>query len=320
MGIPTQITIQGTVRNATGPLSGRLVFAWDTLVRDNNSDDVMTPDEIVALVGDDGELSVEVPATDDPGFSPTGWTMEVRPHFEGWKTPFHVSIPYDSTDGIINLSDLVEVPPDGEGDLYALVNHTHEGGGGGGDILPSSTVVAETSYGASSSAGNASTYSRGNHTHGTPALPTAAAIGAATSAHNHDGSYSATGHTHTGTYDPAGTASSAVSAHSADTTDVHGIADTSVLATDAEVTSAIATHAADTTSVHGIADTSVLATDAEVASAISTHEAASDPHPRYTSIYYWNGSSYDLVNAAAVYVGGTGPASPVNGDVHFPSP
>ena len=39
----------------------------------------------------------------------------------------------------------------------------------------------------------------------------------------------ASGHTHTGTYDPAGTAATAVSTHSDDTTDVHGIADTSAL-------------------------------------------------------------------------------------------
>jgi hypothetical protein len=38
-----------------------------------------------------------------------------------------------------------------------------------------------------------------------------------------------------------------------------------------------------------------------------------------TSIYYWNGSSYDLVTAANVYVGGTGPAVPTNGDVVFES-
>lgn len=49
-------------------------------------------------------------------------------------------------------------------------------------------------------------------------------------------------------------------AHAADTTSVHGIVDTAVLATDAE----LAAHAADTTSVHGIADTAALATKAEV--------------------------------------------------------
>ena len=76
-----------------------------------------------------------------------------------------------------------------------------------------------------------------------------------------------------------------LTAHEADTTSVHGIADTSVLATSSTVasaitthtaatdphgdrafaTSAIATHEADTTSVHGIADTAALATTAAVA-------------------------------------------------------
>ena len=39
----------------------------------------------------------------------------------------------------------------------------------------------------------------------------------------------ASSHTHSGVYDPAGTAASEVSTHSADTTSVHGIADTSAL-------------------------------------------------------------------------------------------
>lgn len=49
----------------------------------------------------------------------------------------------------------------------------------------------------------------------------------------------------TGDFDAAGTAASAVSTHEADTTSVHGIADTSVLATDSDVSSAISTHSAD---------------------------------------------------------------------------
>ena len=71
------------------------------------------------------------------------------------------------------------------------------------------------------------------------------------------------------------TAASALAAHSSDTTDVHGIANTGLLATTANVASAksetlseaataagtaLSTHEADTTSVHGIADTSVLVT------------------------------------------------------------
>lgn len=41
------------------------------------------------------------------------------------------------------------------------------------------------------------------------------------------------------------------------------------------------THSGDTTSVHGITDTTVLATDAEVAAAVSAHAAAANPHPTY---------------------------------------
>lgn len=60
---------------------------------------------------------------------------------------------------------------------------------------------------------------------------------------------------------------SELTTHTADTTSVHGIADTSVLATDTDVSSAVSTHSADTTSVHGIADTSALATDSDVTAA-----------------------------------------------------
>ena len=44
-------------------------------------------------------------------------------------------------------------------------------GGSGGDVSPSSTVASETSWGVSPSAGDSLDYSRGNHTHGTPANP-----------------------------------------------------------------------------------------------------------------------------------------------------
>jgi hypothetical protein len=46
-----------------------------------------------------------------------------------------------------------------------------EVGGGGGGGTPSGTVVAETSFGQASTAGVAGTFSRGDHTHGTPAAP-----------------------------------------------------------------------------------------------------------------------------------------------------
>ena len=184
MSIPTLITISGTVLNAGG--AGRLVFASSVLVRHNASNDVMAPREIEVAVGADGEFTTQVPATNDPAFSPTGWTWEVRAHFPSWKATFPVAIPYDSPDLAIDFSDLVPVPANDTGTLYAAVNHTHEGGGSG----PSAgdTVVSSTTYGQVSSAGAASSYSRSDHRHGSVALPTPAAIGAAEEDHTHPGS------------------------------------------------------------------------------------------------------------------------------------
>jgi hypothetical protein len=80
---------------------------------------------------------------------------------------------------------------------------------------------------------------------------------------------------------------SSLTAHSDDTTNIHGIADTAALATTAAtasaIESAITTHTADTTAVHGIADTAALATTAATASAIST--AVSDHNTDTTNVH-----------------------------------
>jgi len=67
--------------------------------------------------------------------------------------------------------------------------------------------------------------------------------------------------------------SGAVTTHSSDTTNVHGIADTAELATKNYADTAVSTHNLDTTNVHGIADTANLATLTDVSSSISASEA-----------------------------------------------
>lgn len=62
-------------------------------------------------------------------------------------------------------------------------------------------------------------------------------------------------------------ATTAVTSHNDATTNVHGIADTSVLATDTDLSNAVSAHNADTTNVHGIADTAALATNTDVSDA-----------------------------------------------------
>jgi len=59
-------------------------------------------------------------------------------------------------------------------------------------------------------------------------------------------------------------ADTSVNTHSSDTTDVHGIADTANLATKTYADTAVSTHSSDTTDVHGIANTSLLATTTDI--------------------------------------------------------
>ncbi len=69
--------------------------------------------------------------------------------------------------------------------LGAATKQYVDAAGGGGGGTPSGMVVAETSYAQTTTAGVATTFSRGDHTHGTPALPTPGSIGAALTVHTH---------------------------------------------------------------------------------------------------------------------------------------
>ncbi|MFF5703409.1 hypothetical protein ACFY7H_13010 [Streptomyces sp. NPDC012794] len=101
---------------------------------------------------------------------------------------------------------------------------------------------------------------------------------------------------HAAATDPHGdrtAAAAALSAHEANTTAVHGIADTALLETQAgaqakataaqnaattAAASALSAHEADTTTVHGITDTSALETATGATAKVTAHKDALDPH------------------------------------------
>jgi hypothetical protein len=68
-----------------------------------------------------------------------------------------------------------------------------EAGGGGGGGTPSNSVVTEQAFGQASTAGAAATYSRGDHTHGTPAAPSVPAAAGTVTTETSFGQASAAG-------------------------------------------------------------------------------------------------------------------------------
>lgn len=76
------------------------------------------------------------------------------------------------------MTGALTLPADPTADLHAATKkYVDDNAGGGGGGTPADTVTAETSYGQSATAGIATAYSRGDHTHGTPAAPTLSGLG-----------------------------------------------------------------------------------------------------------------------------------------------
>lgn len=185
------------------------------------------PTPVEAVLDASGNLAVNVLATGQAGVGPAGWCYRITEIIDGiTRDPWLAFIPAGAGQLTLrSISPLTDQP-----DLleFVLLSNVGAVGGPGGPLdaqgklplaqmpdgvgggTPSDTVAAETSYGIAAAAGTGTDYARGDHTHGTPAAPTPASIGAATS-----------GHAHTGVYDPAGTAATQVTAHEGDT-DPHG--------------------------------------------------------------------------------------------------
>ncbi|ROO51073.1 hypothetical protein EDC02_5937 [Micromonospora sp. Llam0] len=85
--------------------------------------------------------------------------------------PGKVNVAGDTMTGALTLPG----PP--SADLHAATKAYVDSSGGGGGGTPSDTVTAETSFGQSAAAGAATAYSRGDHTHGTPAAQTLSGLG-----------------------------------------------------------------------------------------------------------------------------------------------
>lgn len=178
---------------------GRLLFTAPDLAAIPGQDTIVGGTVEAPLIA--GEFTATLVATDATGMNPSGWTYRVEAvlsNAPGWIR--HISLPKASP--TVVLADVL-VPDPVVGTYTTLVDpaavlggvavtgpasaglvltadssaaaswQAPSGGGGGGGGTPSSTVTAETAYGQTSSAGAATTYARGDHTHGTPAAPTA---------------------------------------------------------------------------------------------------------------------------------------------------
>lgn len=216
-GDVTTVTLTGHFEDASGaPLRGTVTFTPSGVIKDTSDTIILEPVGIPVTISATGTFSVVLPCTDASVLQPSGWSYTVAESLSyTYGGPAVASRSYiiqlpSSLAPTVDLAQITPIgsattPPSGTignvvvsgtpstGQIIVATSATtanwQTSSGGGG--TPSNTVVAETSYGQASSAGSATTYSRGDHTHGstaltttapatTEAIGTAAALGAAT--------------------------------------------------------------------------------------------------------------------------------------------
>lgn len=125
MARPTLITVRGTYLKPDGtPDAGHVSFTSTTFVRHSVTDDVVTPGSLRATLDGAGDVTLQVPATNDPAWSPVGWLYRVTVYLSTGPVTFDAAIPYDAPGGILDLSELLPTPAT-SGALYAAYSHTH---------------------------------------------------------------------------------------------------------------------------------------------------------------------------------------------------
>lgn len=196
----TVCTITATYVTALGvPCTGAVVFSLTTPLTDGGGSAILYPTDTTLLLDASGHVTVTLPCTDNASLSPEPFTYQVTEQITNRPTRvYSISLPSalaptvdlsqiapaasvasvanpvtltgDQTiAGVKTFASSPVVPDPTAAQQAASKNYvdTHSGSG-----TPSGTVVAETALnGQAASAGAASAYSRGDHTHGTPAMP-----------------------------------------------------------------------------------------------------------------------------------------------------
>lgn len=123
MSRPQLVTVTGTLTKPDGtPESGSIRFTQSVHVRSSSGDTILAPGTLTAALDATGHFTIDLPCTDDPAWSPQGWTYTVTLALSGSHSSYSVQL--SLADPVQELADLLPVVATA-GTLYAPVAHTH---------------------------------------------------------------------------------------------------------------------------------------------------------------------------------------------------
>ena len=105
----TTITVNGAYVQQDGetPATGTVTFLLTSTMRDTDSNVSITPLEIVETLDANGQISVDLTATNGQYTTPRGVTYEVTERIgDGNENKYFISVNENSPNGILNLADV----------------------------------------------------------------------------------------------------------------------------------------------------------------------------------------------------------------------
>ncbi len=139
MPLITRIPVHGRwTLNDTGdsPASGTVTFTATTTLRKASDDTVILPGRYTAQLDTNGEIQLELPATDDPAISPNGWAWTVQEQFRHHSRRWYLQVPA-ATSGVLELADTMPLASPPSLGVWARIRYGNElpAGGSEGDLF-----------------------------------------------------------------------------------------------------------------------------------------------------------------------------------------
>lgn len=105
------VTVRGRYVRLDGtPVAGTVEFSTTNVLTDPASLTTIVPATILAPLDAAGAFSIDLPASDDPDVTPTGWTYSVRENFTGGRPTYSITVPAAAKATGVDLAVVSPVP------------------------------------------------------------------------------------------------------------------------------------------------------------------------------------------------------------------
>lgn len=113
----------GTDSDGLGsPATGQVTFQPSTVLYDADTEEIVLPRSFTAHLDEHGEFNIDLPATDDPDLSPTGWTYRVEERVDSRlvRPAWRLAVPLAAQADGISMVDVAPSTPAGPADAAGV--------------------------------------------------------------------------------------------------------------------------------------------------------------------------------------------------------